>query len=496
MLILLVSAFSLPGSPCGGQPPEDPTPPNVLLIVSDDLTCCLGSYGNPVCRTPHLDRLAAQGVLFRRAVCQYPVCGPSRASFMSGLYPEQTGVMGNSYTAGSYRAVNAELADHPSLGGFLRRNGYVSFRVSKIFHMGVPGGIESGGSGGDDPDSWDRAFNVLGPETSSPGELELLSLRRTHYGSNFARIVVPDGRESTQADALAATQAIAILEQRSRVRIPPVRRSLRPQQPFFLAVGLVRPHVPSVAPARLFAHYPDDAIELPHVPAGDLDDVPPPAAAMRNDQRYGMNDRQKRQAIAAYYASVEFMDEQVGRLMAALDRLQIRDNTVVIFTADHGFQLGQHDLWQKLSLFEDSVRVPLIISAPGFADTAGQQSDALVELVDLYPTVADLAGLSDRAPDILAGQSLTPLLSNPSQATDRDVTYTVTHNGGRGIRSAQWAYHIWKDGSEELYDLQRDPQQFTNLAGRETATAPLDAMRSAMARIRRGLGLTDIRPQR
>ena len=174
---------------------------------------------------------------------------------MSGLYPEQNGVLGNNYTEGSYRTITPELADHPSLGGFLRRNGYVSLRVSKIYHMGVPGGIEAGSSGGDDPDSWDEAFNIMAPETASPGKLELLSPKKKHYGSNFARIQVPDGMEGTQADYLAASQAIAILENRARTRIPPVRNSLKPGDPFFLAVGLVRPHVPSVAPQRLFDHY-------------------------------------------------------------------------------------------------------------------------------------------------------------------------------------------------------------------------------------------------
>ncbi|WP_237225981.1 sulfatase [Rubinisphaera sp. JC750] len=438
--------------------------PNVLMIVSDDLTCCLGSYGNEVCRTPNLDRLAKAGVRFTRTYCQYPVCGPSRASFMSGLYPEQNGVMGNNYTEGSFRTITPELADHPSLGGFLRRNGYVSLRVSKIYHMGVPGGIEAGSSGGDDPDSWDQAFNIMAPETASPGELELLSPKKKHYGSNFARIQVPDGMEGTQADYLAASQAIAILENRARTRIPPVRNSLKPGDPFFLAVGLVRPHVPSVAPQRLFDHYDEKLIQLPYVPEGDLNDIPRLAAAMQNEPRYGMNETQKRQAIAAYYASVEFMDEQVGRLLDALDRLQIRDNTIVIFTSDHGFQLGEHDMWQKLSLFEASTRVPLLISAPGYEQTAGTASDELVELLDIYPTVVDLVGLKAEAPQNLAGHSLRPLLADSSESLPREFAYTVTHNGGRSLRSAEWRYNIWKDGSEELYDLKSDPQQFHNLA--------------------------------
>lgn len=329
--------------------------PNILLIVSDDLTAsALGSYGNTVCRTPNLDRLAAQGVRFTRAYCQFPVCGASRASLMSGLYPEQTGMLGNSYSTGSFRTTNPSLAEHPSIGGFLRRNGYVSIRVSKIYHMGIPRTIESGDSGGDDPDSWDRAFNTMAPEIGSIGQLTLLSPKRTESGTSFTRVVVPDGEEHTQADVLTASQAVAILQARSRGSRTHERHQLRPGEPFFLAVGFVRPHVPLVAPQRLFAHYPPSRIELPAVPPDDLDDIPKPVAAMRNDLRYGMNEPQQREAIAAYYAAVEFMDEQVGRLLAALDRLRIRDNTIVIFISDHGFHLGEHTLWQKNSLFEES----------------------------------------------------------------------------------------------------------------------------------------------
>ena len=239
--------------------------PNILLIVSDDLQACLGCYGNSVCQTPNLDRLASEGVLFERAYCQYPVCGPSRASFMSGLYPNTTRMLGNNKNLGAYRNTNSDLGEHPSIGGLLRRNGYVSARVSKIYHMGVPGGIEAGEPGGDDPDSWDRAFNLMAPETASPGTLELLSPKRKHYGSNFARVIVPDGMDLTQADHMAATQAIAILENRARGSA--ASKFIRPDEPFFLAVGFVRPHVPLIAPQRIFDIYPEDQAKLPDVPA-------------------------------------------------------------------------------------------------------------------------------------------------------------------------------------------------------------------------------------
>lgn len=438
-----------------------PGRPNILLVISDDLTACLGSYGHPTCQTPALDRLASEGVRFERAYCQYPVCGPSRASLMSGLYPGKTRMLRNGHQIGSFHVTNPELAEHPSIGGFLRRQGYFSARVSKIYHMGVPGGIEAGDRGGDDPDSWDRAFDVMAPETTSPGELELLSPKRKHYGSNFARIVVPDGLEETQADHLAASQAIAILENRSRPDSP--SKTPRRGEPFFLAVGFVRPHVPLIAPREIFELYPEDGVELPEVPEGDADDLPAPARGMLNEPRYGMSEIQKRRAIAAYHASVTFMDRQVGRLLDALDRLGLRENTIVIFTSDHGYNLGEHDAWQKLSLFEESTRVPLIISAPGMEKSRGQACPALVELVDLYPTLADLCGLADRAPSILQGHSLKRFLLNPRAPAVREAAYTVTYRGGESIRTLDHRYSRWGKQGEELYDLREDPGEFQNL---------------------------------
>jgi iduronate 2-sulfatase len=463
-------------------------PRNILLIVSDDLTACLGCYGNPICRTPNLDRLAQQGVLFTRAYCQNPVCGPSRASLMSGLYPEQNGITGNSYVTGSYRVATPSLANHPSMGGLLRAHGFVSMRIAKIYHMGIPFSIESGEPAGDEPESWDRAFNTLAPESASRGDIKLLSPKRTDFGTGFNRIIVPDGEEGTQADMLSTAQALAILQTRTLRRSEDKKRLLRPTEGLFLAVGFVRPHVPLVAPRRLFDHYPPEKMPLPHVPPGDLDDVPAAAAAMRNDVRYGMNEQQQREAIAAYYASVEFMDEQVGRLLAELDRLGIRNQTAVIFTSDNGYHLGEHTLWQKTTLFEESVRVPLLVSAPGFEASAGKRCDALVELVDLYPTVADLVGLSAQAPTNLAGRSLRPLLANPAQTDFREVAYSVTGNGGCSVRDASWRYNHWGDGSEELYDLVGDPRQFTNRAKDPSCAATLERMRRALAQKQASLG--------
>jgi choline-sulfatase len=459
-------------------------PTNVLLIMSDDLAACLSCYGNATCRTPNLDRLASEGVLFERAYCQYPVCGPSRASFMSGLYPNTTKLTGNQKQLGSFKVSNKALANHPSIGEFLRNNGYFSARVGKIYHMGIPGGIEIGEPGGDEPASWDYAYNVLAPETFSPGQHELLSPKRTHMGSNFSRIIVPDEQIATQHDMLAAQQAIAILEN---------RKKSAPEKGFFLAVGFVRPHVPLVAPQRLFDRYAPAQMKLPPVPVGDLDDVPVPARAMDNMPRYGMNDEQQRQAMAGYYASVNFMDEQVGKLLAALERLDLRKNTIVVFTSDHGYNLGEHQCWQKLSLWEESTRVPFIISAPGFAASAGKKAPRIIEMLDLYPTLADLLGLKEKAPAILAGTSLRPLLENPERRDwAKTHAYTITHLQGESVRTERWRYNRWGSEGEELYDHETDPQEYTNLAQKPEHAKTLEEMRALLTAARkRSMGASD-----
>lgn len=464
------------------------TRPNMVLIVSDDLTTCLGTYGHPVCKTPNIDRLAREGVRFERAYCQYPVCGPSRASFMSGLYPGTTRMLTNLKEAGAFKASNPALKDHPSIGELLRQNGYFSARVSKIYHMSVPGGLEAGVAGGDDPDSWDWTYNVLAPETFSPGKLSLLTPERYAWGSNVATLEVPNEKTATQADAMASQQAIAFLENRAGNRPHDEVYNSRPKPgaPFFLAVGFVRPHVPLVAPERLYRQYPPEGMSLPMVPKGDLDDVPEPAAAMSNVKRYLMTEESKRQALSGYYASVSYMDEQVGRILDALDRLQLRQQTIVAFTSDHGYNLGEHDCWQKLSLFEESTRVPLIISAPGFEASAGKASHAMVELIDLYPTLADLAGLKAQIPERVQGVSLRPLIEKPERKDwPKTSAYTVTHSNGESLRTARWRFNRWGEAGEELYDHEKDPGEFTNLARSADHAEVLNELRAAMEVARR-----------
>jgi iduronate 2-sulfatase len=463
--------------------------PNVLLIMSDDLNTRIGPYMDIDQHTPHLDRLASEGVSFQRAYCQYPICGPSRASLMSGLYPETNGVLRNDTRLGSYKRTTPDLADHPSMAGFFRENGYYSARVSKIYHMGVPGGIERGDPGGDEPDSWDYAYNVMGPETMSPGELELLSPKNLHYGGNFAQLIVPNGMEHTQTDYLATSQAIAILENRIRPVAPGGTnlQRIKPDAPFFLAVGLVRPHVPLVAPERCFLPYPESEVTLP--PGTHDDDVPESALRRQNKKVWGMSIQQQKKVISGYMASVRFMDEQVGRLLNALDRLDVRDNTIVVFVSDHGYNLGEHDCWSKISLWEGSVRVPMIISAPNHPKYYGTEANSVVELIDLYPTLLDLSGHAAQAPGILQGQSLAPMITGSQPTgTEDDFAYTVSFGGSDGaITTDRWKYTRWgaevKTGNEELYDHQNDPEEYHNLANDPAHQEVLQDMRARYDRV-------------
>jgi len=463
--------------------------PNVLFIISDDLNTRIGPFMEIANHTPHLDRLAAEGVRFTRTFCQFPLCGPSRASLMSGLYPETNGILKNIDQPGSYRAETPSLANHPSLAGYFREQGYYTARVSKIYHMGVPGGIERGEPGGDDPDSWDYAYNVLGPETQSPGTLELLSPGNLHYGSNFARMILANGSEVTQTDYLACSQAIAILENRTGPGDPrgTNKKKIKPEAPFFLAVGLVRPHVPLIAPENCFIPYPVEEVQLPPVIVAD--NVPDEALRRQNMKIWKMDELQKKKTISAYMASVRFMDQQVGRLLDALDRLGIRENTIVVFVSDHGYNLGEHDCWSKISLWEGSVRIPLIISHPGSKKGHGSTCESITELIDLYPTLIELCGLQSEQPAILQGKSLSSYLNGEHLSLNEAIAYTVSFGGrAASMRTSRWRYTRWGEnvapGNEELYDHAQDPEEQVNLVSKPEHQQLLSQLREQFEQVR------------
>jgi uncharacterized sulfatase len=419
--------------------------PNVLFIALDDLNTALGCYGHPLVKSPHIDRLAARGVRFERAYCQYPLCNPSRTSLMFGLRPDATGVQDN---ATNFRTTLPRAAALPQ---FFRLHGYFAARVGKMYHYGVPNDI--GNASMDDPKSWEMTFNAWGRDKTD--EAKVINYT-PHLGLGGALSwMIADGGDDEQTDAHVADEAIRILGQ-NRGR------------PFFLGVGFYRPHVPCVAPKKWFDLYPLDQVTLPNEPADDRKHHPE-AAYTVTPPNYGLDEAKLKDMRRAYYAAVSYGDAQVGRLLDALDRLKLSDNTIVVLWGDHGWHLGEHGLWQKMSLFEESARVPLIIAAPG-GRAKGQACGRPVELLDLYPTLADLCGLP--VPQGLHGTSLRPLLDDPA-APGPKAAYTQVRRGagkdeflGRSLRTERWRYTEWDGGKRgaELYDHDSDPHEYLNLA--------------------------------
>ncbi|MEN3939721.1 sulfatase [Prosthecobacter sp. SYSU 5D2] len=449
--------------------------PNVLFIISDDLTStALSCYGNTVCKTPNIDRLAAQGTRFTSAYCNATYCGPSRASFMSGYYPHATEVFG-------YVNPRPVIGDRATWSQHFKNAGYYTARVSKIFHMGVPGGVEeggdgrdhNGGDGADDPASWTEKFNSLGPEWKAPGDGETLEGnadgKKPVVGGNTFVVVEADGDDLVHSDGKTAAKAVELLGKHA------VKG-----KPFFLAVGFVRPHVPFVAPRRYYADYkPYDKMVLPPKIEGDWDDIPKAGINYKTSVKMEMDERRQKKAVGGYYASVSFMDAQVGKVLDALEASGQADNTIVIFTSDHGYHLGEHDFWAKVSLRDESAKVPLIIKVPG---KKAAVCDSFTELIDLYPTVASLCGLE--VPDRLQGKNITPMLDDPKHEVRQAAFCTAPSSKGLLLREKRWAYLQYaEDASKgiELFDMEKDPEQYTNLAEKPEYASVVEGFKKKLA---------------
>ena len=421
---------------------------NVLFIISDDLTyTALSCYGNKVCKTPNIDSIAERGVRFTRAYCQGTYCGPSRASFMSGYYPHAIGILG-------YTSPRPAIGDRATWSQHFKDAGYYSARVSKIYHMGVPGGIESGGHGSDDALSWTERFNSKGPEWRAPGDGETLESnpdgKRPVVGGNTFVVVEADGDDLVHSDGKTAAKAVELIHKHK-------------DETFWLGVGFVRPHVPFVAPRSYYPPFkPYDKMVLPPKVEGDWDDIPRPGINYKTSVNMKMDIRRQKKAVGGYYASVAYMDAQVGKVLKALDDAGLRDKTIVIFTSDHGYHLGEHDFWAKVSLLDESAGVPLIISVPGKKPAV---CNSLVELLDLYPTTAKLCGLD--VPDRLQGKDISRMLDDPKHEV-RDAAFSVAPmRKGFLLREHDYAYIQYGAKAEsgiELFDLKTDPKQYTNLA--------------------------------
>ncbi len=427
---------------------------NVLFIIADDLTySALSSYGNAVCATPNIDRLAESGVRFTRAFAQATYCGPSRASFMSGYYPHAINAL-------NYASPRPQMGDRQSWSQLFKDNGYYSARVSKIYHMGVPGGIEEGSDGADDPLSWTERFNSPGPEWQAPGDGETLENnpdgKKGPVGGNTFVVVEAYGDDLVHSDGKTAAKAVELLQQ-----FDPKTGSRRGGK-FWLGVGFVRPHVPLVAPASYFPPFkPYAALELPEKVPGDWDDIPKLGINYKTSQGMELDIRRQKKLLGGYYASVAYMDAQVGKVLDALDESGLADETIVIFTSDHGYHLGEHDFWAKVSLRDVSSGVPLIIKVPGQEPAV---CNSLVELLDLYPTTARLCGLEP--PAEIQGQDISILLDEPAQKIHEAAFSVAPMRKTFLLRTHEYAYIQYQEdgsGGAELFDIVADPGQFTNL---------------------------------
>ncbi len=387
--------------------PRDPSKLNVLLITLDDLNTSLGTYGHPTVKSPNINRLARRGMRFDRAYAQFSLCNPSRASFMSGRRPETTGVLKNS------DPMRAKLKDAAFLPEHFSRNGYFTAAVGKVMHDRVPNTLK-----------WD-VFEGPAQVGGVPAEKQC--------GGHWW--CATDNKDEEEHDGRVARRIVQLIEQNR-------------ERPFFIAAGFSLPHAPYYAPRKYFDLYPPESIRLPDADPADQ-----------------TTDEDKRLSLAGYYACVSFVDAQIGLILDELERSSLAANTVIVFASDHGYHLGEHGIWDKKTLYEESVRVPLIVVAPNHKPDAS--SRRLVELVDLYPTLTDLCGLT--APDELEGTSFVPLLDDPSRPWKAAV-FSLTIKSKKSalfhsVRTERYAY-IEAAGEDpaELYDHQIDPKEMKNVA--------------------------------
>lgn len=453
---------------------------NVLFIVCDDLNTHVSTSGYDDVQTPTFAAFARDAMSFSHAFCQYPVCGPSRASLLNGLYPESTGVLDN---VADIRTTRPGTVSMPQQ---FKQHGYWTASVGKVFHSPRH---EHGAL------AWDEFLRFDNDEL--PG----VAAAREKFEQEFGRIDKGGNRgkwNKAMKAAIAPLNAqtppghgpsgLTDEQHRDGKNVRQVADWLSNQsfgdKPFFIALGIQKPHVPFLAPGKYFDLYPRSEIEF-HRDRADLWDSIPRGAISTRFREFGFelgveNPSRRQEFMQAYHACVSFIDAQLAIVFRQLKEQGLWDNTIVVLTSDHGYHLGDHFLWGKVTLFDVGAKVPLIVRVPGMT-TGGSRSEAMVELIDLYPTLTQLAGVD--APVDLQGTSLVPLLANPAAIHSKDYAYSVvSRRGGLGyaVRNQQWRYGKWLDG-EELYDLQADPHERHNLADNEKYQGRLQQLRTVLA---------------
>ncbi len=454
-------AVALASFPVAESPARDPKKPNVLFIAVDDLNDWVGCLGgHPQTHTPNIDRLAARGVLFTNAHCQGTMCNPSRISVLWGGRPSSTGFYDNHYHVSKEPRF---LKSHVSLPAHFAANGYKTLTAGKIFHGGA---------------ILRDHFEVLG---SRPGQwlnrLDQMVHEKPRKWHRIWDFGPQDYDESKFTDHVVATWVAEQLLDATQ------------EKPFFLAVGFYRPHVPFFPPRRVYDSF--ENLQLPKVDEDDWSDIPDAARGLTlSNPKIPTHDWMKadgrwEQAVHAYLACVRWTDEQIGRVLDALDKGPHSDDTIIVLFSDHGYHLGEKQRWSKFSLWERTTRVPLIVSVPGGANA---ETEKPVELLSIYPTLVDLCGLPENSK--LEGVSLRPLLGDPEADWEHVAISTLGQNN-HAVRDERWRYIRYADGSQELYDHENDPNEWTNLAIGQLS--PLHA--SAIERLKARLPKTNL-PQR
>lgn len=415
-----------------------PPPPNVLMICVDDLNDWVGCMGgHPNALTPNIDRLAAGGVLFTNAHCQAPLCGPSRASVMSGLRPSTSGIYGQ-IRDNDIRDAGESTQNIIFLPEFFKQHGYHTMGVGKIFHEHAPDGVfeESGGR-----------VKGFGPK---PADGKWFKWNREGTSTDWGAYPASDDE---MPDYQSAKWTIERLNRKY-------------DRPFFLTVGFIRPHVPWYVPQKWFDMHPVETVQTPPYKEDDMDDIPPRGLQMNQDlpmmptTQWAIESGEWNNIVQAYLACVTFVDHYIGEVLDALENSEYKENTIVILWSDHGYRLGEKGTFSKHCLWQEATRAPLIISVPGMVESAICSQP--VEMLDIYPTVLDLCGLPVNNKN--EGKSLVPMLENPDTDAGSFAICTYGRNN-HAVVSGQFRYIQYEDRSEEFYDHASDPNEWTNLAG-------------------------------
>ena len=428
--------------------------PNILFIIIDDHPANMVSVlDESIVQTPNMERLAVRGTWFTRAYNAAPACAPSRAAFLSGVHPSNSGVY---YNVQAWRRTNSPIAQATSLPGFFLRNGYLTAGYGKIDHTPYQF---------DPPNDFTEGYRIGHRDRS----------QNFHSDADLANFVIPgmlrtpdpdylatqfgplpddwdrDDPAKMQEDTHHANSTIAFLQEMH-------------EQPFFVTVGFWRPHTRRIVPKRYFDKYPLEDIEItPGYKAGDLEDVPAPGrwrATKRGVHAAVVNSGLWREKLRSYYAATTYVDEQIGRVLDALEASPYADNTIIIFAGDNGYHGGEKDMWAKFALWEQTNRVPFAISVPGMP---AQKLHTPVSLIDIYPTLVSLIGLDKPTEQTLDGVDLTPLLKGETDDRGRPVLSTYGE-GNHSIRDRRFRYIRYANGDEELYDHAKDPYEWNNLA--------------------------------